>query len=191
MKLIIGLGNPGKEYENTRHNIGFMSVQKIYGSMHLTEQKSTKFNAFIAEYTYNNEKILFVRPLTFMNLSGETVEKLSHFYKVNQNDIIIIHDDMDLPVGNIRIRKSGSSGGHNGLKSIISLLGSEDFIRIRVGIGKPELHDENSIINHVLSKFKPDEKILIDEAINLMPEIINTYLDKGIDYTMNIFNKRG
>jgi len=169
MKIIVGLGNPGKEYSKNRHNTGFMVLDALYEKLNANDWKEeSKFKSEIAEATVNGEKVLLVKPLTFMNLSGETVTKILSFYKANLEDLTVIYDDLDLPTGTIRVRDKGSAGTHNGMKSIVQLLGSEEFKRIRIGIESrgtlaPEQQDTSS---YVLSDFTKDEKALIDKAIS-------------------------
>lgn len=180
MKLIVGLGNPGKEYENTRHNIGFMCVDYFMMQNNLSFDKK----GLSSEY-YKGQDFIIAKPQTFMNLSGIAVSKLVSFYKINVEDIIVIHDDLDLPVGTLKIREKGSSGGHNGLKSIIQELGSENFKRVRIGIDKGE-----NTINHVLGKFKDDERVLIDEMIKETNSIIQDSLSMSFNKVMSLHNKR-
>jgi len=168
MKIIVGLGNPGKEYANTRHNAGFMALDALHKKLNAEDWKEeSKFKAEIASATVNGEKVLLVKPTTFMNLSGEAVTKILSFYKIDLEDLTVIYDDIDLPTGTIRIRDKGSAGTHNGMKSIIQLLGSEEFKRIRIGTESrgelaPEQQDTSS---YVLSDFGKEEKVLIDKAI--------------------------
>lgn len=169
MKLVIGLGNPGEKYTKTRHNIGFEVIEKALIHFNISDEKY-KFKGLISEKNINGEKILFFKPQTFMNLSGDSVIEVVNFYKLNpNNDLIVVHDDMDLPVGKIRIRKTGSSGGHNGLKSIISHIG-QDFIRIKCGIGRTE----NDTIDFVLGNFLKEEREIVDTMIK---EANNAVLD--------------
>lgn len=184
--LIVGLGNPGKEYEKTPHNVGFMAVDEIAKTYNLTFNLSQKHKAMIAEGKINGEKIILMKPLTFMNLSGNAVRSYVEYYKIDINDIIIIYDDMDLPIGTLRIRKTGSSGGHNGIKSIISNLQTESFKRIRIGIGRPT--NNLGTIDFVLHTLNKEESNIITETIDKMPKIIETTVDKGFDYMMNIYN---
>ncbi|MDR3259667.1 MAG: aminoacyl-tRNA hydrolase [Fusobacteriaceae bacterium] len=175
MKLVIGLGNPSEKYIKTRHNIGFEVIEKLLINFNINDEKH-KFKGLISEKNINGEKVLFLKPQAFMNLSGDSVIEVVNFYKLNPNtDLIIIHDDMDLPIGKIRIRKTGSSGGHNGLKSIISHIG-QDFIRIKCGIGRTE----NDTINFVLGNFPKEEREIVDAMIK---EAGNAVIDfiAGID----------
>lgn len=190
MKLIIGLGNPGNEYSNTHHNIGFMALEKIDKIKGLTFAKNLKYNAEIAEYNYKSDKVLLVKPLTYMNLSGNSVGKLARFFKVNSEDILVIHDDLDLPLAKLRIRRNGSSGGHNGIKSIIECLGTSEFPRVRIGIDNPKKNQEHGVIDYVLSKFSEEDLKLLDPVLDLMPNLVDDFIEHGIDYVMNHYNKR-
>ncbi|OGY42632.1 MAG: aminoacyl-tRNA hydrolase [Candidatus Buchananbacteria bacterium RBG_13_36_9] len=183
MKLIIGLGNPGQEYQNTRHNIGFQIVDMIADNLILKSLKpNKKFQAEICEGTFGNEKVILAKPQTFMNNSGLAVKKIKTFYKIKPPDIIIIHDDIDLPVGKIRISQSSSSGGHKGIDSIIKELKSKNFIRVRMGIAN-ELREKIPAEKFVLQKFSSqDEKKLKNvflAALNAVQMLIeNEKLEK-------------
>ena len=168
MKLIVGLGNPGKEYENTRHNIGFMTVDKIIYEKNLTEKE--KFNGKYYEYNVNNEKIIILKPQNYINLSGQVISKFVNYFKIDINDILIIHDDLDLPVGKIKLRMSGGSGGHNGLKDIENCLKTKNYKRIKVGISNNKNIDTK---DYVLGKFNSEDKKIIDNSINTILNIIN------------------
>lgn len=188
MKIFVGLGNPGAEYSKTKHNVGFMLADKLAEDLN-AENFREKFNALVAETFFDGEKILIVKPQTFMNLSGESVGPLTDFFKIPAENLIVAHDDMDLPVGNIRLRPKGSGGGHHGIESIIQHLGGEkNFPRVRIGIGRPP---ENwSVNNHVLSPFNSDDAEKISDAIkNLIPAVKCIFTD-GIDMAMNKFNPK-
>jgi peptidyl-tRNA hydrolase, PTH1 family len=164
MKLIAGLGNPGERYKNTRHNIGFMVVDQLVSIEELPACKlSDKFRAEIVEGRAGGEKLLLVKPTTMMNLSGESVQKLMHFYKIEPHDIWVIHDELDLPLGKLRIRRRGSSGGHNGVQSIIDHIG-EDFWRFRVGVTGAE-RTERPAEQYVLEAFNDDEREGLDRIV--------------------------
>ncbi|WP_163467996.1 aminoacyl-tRNA hydrolase [Fusobacterium sp. IOR10] len=168
MKLIVGLGNPGKQYEKTRHNIGFMVVDKIIEKLNFNNSKE-KFKGLLIEGNYNNEKLLLLKPQTYMNLSGESIVEVVNFYKLNiEKDVIIIFDDMSMNFGKLRIRDKGSSGGHNGIKSIISHLG-ENFTRIKVGIGGAASDDK--IISHVIGRFSKEEENQLENVIENVSEM--------------------
>lgn len=188
MKIFVGLGNPGANYANTKHNVGFMLADKIFAELGANDWRNN-FNAQVAESFYNGEKILLVKPQTFMNLSGEAVAPIVNFYKIPIENLIVAHDDMDLPVGMIRLRPKGSSGGHRGVDSIIKNLGGEkNFPRVRIGIGRPQ---ENFSVNgHVLSNFNVEDTEKISAAIeNLIPATLCIFSD-GIDIAMNKFNPK-
>lgn len=188
MKIFVGLGNPGAEYAKTKHNVGFMLADKLAEKIG-AENWREKFNALVAESFFDGEKILIVKPQTFMNLSGEAVGSLTNFYKISAEDLIVAHDDMDLPVGKIRLRPKGSGGGHHGIESIIQHLGGEkNFPRVRIGIGRPP--QNWTVNNHVLSPFNPEDAEKISEVIeNLIPAVICIFRD-GIDMAMNKFNPK-
>ena len=190
MYLIAGLGNPERKYEGTRHNAGFAAVDVLLDKMGGEKLNETKFNGAYTKLRYQSahglEQIIVVKPLTYMNLSGNCIAPLANFYKIEPEHIIVFSDDINLDVGRMRIRPSGSAGGHNGLKSIISSLGSDKFGRIRVGVGmKP---DNMDLAVHVLAKFnQTDEKIMkevYDEAASAAFDII----DNGVEHAMNRYN---
>lgn len=184
MKLIVGLGNPGKEYNKTRHNIGFMCIDKIAEYFNVTFD-SIKFNGSYTQFIYNGEKIILLKPLKYMNLSGEVVRDFVNFFKINIEDILIICDDLDTKIGNFRLRYKGSSGGHNGLKNIELHLSTKDYKRIKVGISNDKNIDTK---NYVLGKFTEDEIELINPIIDKMPNITEDYLKLPFDNVMNKYN---
>lgn len=193
MKIIVGLGNPGKEYEETRHNIGFKIIESLaqkftFEPFHL--EKKFKAALTIGETALKKEKIIFAKPQTYMNLSGEAVAALMNFYKIETADMWVIYDDLDLPLGKIRIRKEGSAGTHNGMKSIITQIGKNNFPRFRFGIESrgqtaPKQQDTTSF---VLSPFTIHEQPLVEETVQKMIEALQQSLDKGIEVCMNTFN---
>lgn len=185
MKAIIGLGNPGKDYQRTRHNVGFMTVDEL-GKLLSVQISKIKFKSLYGEVSYKGEKILLVKPQTYMNRSGEAVRELINFYKLDPQDIIVIYDDIDIPLGEIRVRMKGSSGSHNGMKSIIQQIQSDQFPRIRIGIGKK--HAEQDLANFVLSAFSKDELIDIEIATKNAGEAALVYATEGIDKAMNTYN---
>jgi PTH1 family peptidyl-tRNA hydrolase len=161
-KLIVGLGNPGKKYENTRHNIGFKVLDR-FCCIHNIQLNTSGFNGIFHKGTLFEKKIIILKPMTYMNLSGNSVSSVVGMYKIELKDVLIVYDDMDLPLGKMRIRKKGTAGGHNGMKSIISSLGNNINIpRLRIGIGRTE---ENNSINHVLSNFSKEENKILDDVI--------------------------
>ncbi|WP_101772538.1 aminoacyl-tRNA hydrolase [Peptostreptococcus faecalis] len=185
MYIIVGLGNPGKKYENTRHNAGFDVVDKLASKNNIKIDK-IKHKALIGEGRIGNEKVIIVKPQTYMNLSGESVVSVLNFYKVDLENLIVIYDDIDLDVGKLRIRKKGSAGSHNGMKSIIKHIGTVEFPRVRVGVSKPD--KGRDLANFVLSRVSKDEEIDmmegIDKAVSTVEEIINS----NIDSAMNKYN---
>lgn len=187
MYLIVGLGNPGKQYANTRHNVGF---DVIYYLSHKYDCTNTKqqHKGLTATFNLDGEKIMLCEPLTFMNLSGQCVASLANYYKIPTENIIIIYDDVDLPLGEVRVRAKGGPGTHNGMRSIVSSLGTTDFPRVRVGIGpKNEYMD---MVDFVLSRFPKDEQPIIDKSIELAGEAAILIATKGVDYAMNIINSK-
>lgn len=183
MKMIVGLGNPGKEYENTRHNVGFMILDSFIKDFKLEK----KFQAMIKVTDIAGEKCLFVKPLTFMNESGLSVGKIAKYYNISCSDIFVIQDDMDLPFGKIKLKINSSAGGHNGIKSIINALSSNSFARLKVGIA----HDkDNDAIKHVLGHFSKTEMEFFEKNYDHFQEIIVSYIRNGIDVTMNRYNTK-
>ena len=187
MKIVVGLGNPGREYQPTRHNVGFFLLDALAKDLDATSWKESQ-RELISETRIDGEKILLVKPQTFMNLSGESVGNLVSFYKIPLEDLIVAHDDMDLPVGKIRIRPKGSGGGHHGIESIIQHVGSSEFPRVRIGVGRP--HENFSVISHVLAPFSSEERNLIDTAIEDLLPAVRCIITDGIDIAMNRFNPR-
>ena len=190
MKIIIGLGNPGSKYDKTRHNVGFDLVSFYADSekSHFSEWKTNKkFDSEIAEGKINGEKIILAKPQTFMNDSGRAVFNIAKFYKVAPRDILVVHDDIDLPLGKIRIKKTGSSGGHRGIESIIESLGSEQFIRLKIGVGFPE-NKKIDAAKLVLKKISKVENKIIDETKKRVAEAISMIMENKEDEAMNRFN---
>ena len=186
MKLVFGLGNPGNKYKNTKHNIGFMAVDEIAQNFGLTFNQ-TKFKSLYAEGHIGDEKVFLIKPQTFMNLSGESIQPWVDYYDLTGKDIVIIYDDMDLPVGKIRLRVQGSAGGHNGIKSIIGQLGTKEFNRIRVGIGRPM--SGQSVISHVLSQFPAKQTEKINKSLIKVESAVYYWINSHtFQETMNGFN---
>jgi PTH1 family peptidyl-tRNA hydrolase len=185
MKVIIGLGNPGKEYEFTRHNIGFLTVDYLSDELQIPFNQA-KFKGVYGEGRYKNEKVILLKPLTYMNLSGESIRELIDFYKLSIDDLLIIYDDLDLSPGKLKLRYKGGSGGHNGLKSIIHHLKTEQFKRIRMGIGRPLQGD---IVSHVLGRFPTEEDEQLNEVIKKAAEASLSFIGEH-DFTkvMNMYN---
>lgn len=183
MKLIVGLGNPDKEYDKIRHNVGFMVIDNYLGSVNW----SNKFNALYCEKVINGEKIIFVKPLTYMNNSGNAVGEFVRYFNIDNKDILVIQDDLDLNVGDYKLKMHSSSGGHNGIKSIIASLGNQDFPRLKVGIGSVK---KDEVIDYVLGRFSKSELEVLNELFNTFDKIINSFINEGIDKTMNVYNTK-
>jgi PTH1 family peptidyl-tRNA hydrolase len=193
MKLIVGLGNPGQRYANNRHNVGFICLSHFARTQGIQfDKKQGKARIGTGEVAGN--KVVLAKPQTYMNLSGESVSRLIKKFNINPDDLLVIHDDLDLPLGKIRIRHGSSSGGHKGIDSIINELGSQDFIRLRVGIGHPAENkdttefSDDEIITYVLGDFTPDEKQTITQVIPKVSEAILCLLTEGLTVAMNRYN---
>ncbi len=185
MIVIVGLGNPGGKYSLTRHNVGFDVIDLVGKKLDIKVNK-VKFKALIGEGTWGGQRIVLVKPSTYMNLSGESIRPLMDFYKLDPRDLMIVLDDIDIEFGTLRIKKKGSAGTHNGLKSIISHIGTDQFPRLKIGIGqKPPSYD---LADFVLSKFSKSERIIIDEAIANAADAIDEFIIRGIDSAMNKYN---
>jgi PTH1 family peptidyl-tRNA hydrolase len=193
MKLIVGLGNPGKAYAHNRHNIGFRCLNHL-ARLHSISVKKHQCQSQVGSGKIASVEVLLAKPKTFVNLSGEAVGRLIRKYNISIDDLVVIYDDLDLPLGKLRLRPGGSAGGHKGINSIISALGSEDFPRIKVGIGRPTtedgtaITDEDVIVGYVLSDFTPQEEAIIKPAIATVAEAIRCILTEGITAAMNKFN---
>ena len=185
MKIIAGLGNPGAEYAQTKHNVGFMLVDALAERLNAPAWKEDFFSA-ITEVRIAGEKVFLVKPLTYMNNSGEALGPMLSYYKTDADDLVVVHDDMDIPVGTVRIRKKGSSGGHNGIKSILTHVGSEDFARVRIGIGRPPAGW--TVINHVLAPFSSEDAPKIRAAIDYLLPAVECIVADGVDLAMNKYN---
>ncbi len=182
--MIVGLGNPGERYERTRHNVGFWCVDRLAEDWSASRERR-RFKAVISELKVGPRRLVLVKPQTFMNDSGDAVAPASRWYKVPATQLLVIHDDLDLPVGRIRLRRGGSSGGHRGVASIIQRLGHGDFLRLRIGIGRPPSDDA---VDHVLSRFTPEEQSVVDRIVDAVPDVIRCVLEDGIAEAMNRYN---
>jgi PTH1 family peptidyl-tRNA hydrolase len=191
VKLIVGLGNPGKTYAHSRHNVGFQCLNH-FARLHSIHFWHRQCQARVGVGKMSGENLLLARPGTFMNLSGKSVACLVHKHSIPLSDLLVIYDDLDLPLGKIRLRQSGSSGGHKGMNSIISALASEDFPRIKVGIGRPQVEGESlgedAIVSYVLSDFSRREEEMIKPVVARVAEAIDCFLTQGITAAMNKFN---
>jgi PTH1 family peptidyl-tRNA hydrolase len=186
MKLLVGLGNPGRKYEKTRHNVGFQVIERLAGK--LAVPLSRRFlRADVGQAVIGGEKVLLAKPQTFMNASGQAVAPLLNWYKLSLDDLIVVYDDMDLPPGVMRIRPQGGSGGHRGLDSIIEHLGTTRFPRLRIGIGKPGEY-QGDTIDWVLGKFSKEEKKEIETAVERAVDALQVFVTEGINQAMNQYN---
>lgn len=186
MYLVVGLGNPGRQYDMTRHNIGFVVIDHLADKLGI-KVKKLKFKAIYGEGVIGGEKVLLVKPQTYMNLSGESVRDFVNFYKIPNENIIIIHDDISLAAGRLRIREKGSAGGHNGLKSIIYQLSTDEFIRIKIGVGTPENKD-HELADYVLGRFTKEEIPVLEESIIKASMSVEEIIKNGAQSAMNKFN---
>lgn len=188
MFIIAGLGNPSREYDKTRHNVGFDTVDYL-AEKHGISISEKKHKALVGKGIIADQKVILIKPQTYMNLSGESIRAVLDFYKVDEREkLIVIYDDISLPPGQLRIRKKGSAGGHNGIKNIITHLGHDTFMRIKVGIGeKPQGYD---LADYVLGRFSKDDRVVMEEAFQEAADAIEVMITKGPDAAMNLFNKK-
>lgn len=175
MKLIVGLGNPGKDYENTRHNAGFMALDVLANSLNAEFKLETKFKGFVSNVKIGDKKAILLKPVTYMNLSGESVQAVLNYYKIDVSDLIVVSDDLDSPTGRVRVRALGSAGGHNGHKNIISHLGTEEYKRIKIGIGRS---DVIGVIDWVLQRFNEEELSLINSATEKVKNALIDFINE-------------
>ena len=183
MILIVGLGNPGKQYEKTRHNIGFDVIDYMANKYNIDVNRE-KFKGSCGEGFIENKKVILLKPLTYMNLSGESIRELANFYKLEDDEIIVVYDDISLDIGRLRIREKGSAGGHNGIKSIIQNLGGDKFPRVKVGVGQPK----DNLVNHVLGKFSKEDREHIEKVIPVVSDAIVEIVKNDAKESMNKFN---
>ena len=188
MKIIIGLGNPGRKYEKTPHNIGFEVIDELADVLSCSLKRSLRFNARIGKATWNGEKVLLVKPQTFMNNSGMAVGSIARYQKVDASDVVAVSDDADLDLGSLRLKSGGGSGGHRGIDSLIQHLGKKDFARVRVGVGKGR--EGQGLVGHVLQRFSQKEKRVAEKIVALAAQSVLCLLDAGIDEAMNKYNGR-
>jgi PTH1 family peptidyl-tRNA hydrolase len=175
IRLIVGLGNPGREYETTRHNVGFLWVDELARLQKLSFKSETRFHGLTSRGQLHGQEVFLLKPQTFMNVSGRSVVALALFYKILPNQILVVHDELDLPPGSAKLKMGGGHGGHNGLKDIIAHLGSKDFWRLRVGIGHPG--DRAEVVNYVLKAPRKEEQILIDEAMQRAQDVAQLIIE--------------
>jgi PTH1 family peptidyl-tRNA hydrolase len=185
MKLVVGLGNPGRQYAGTRHNVGF-DVLNLLAERHRLDWESAPADALIAKW--RAASVLLAKPMTFVNLSGQAIGDLLRFYKIELPDLFVIVDDVNLELGRLRARASGSAGGHNGLKSVIAAFGTEDFARLRVGVGRGDARRD--LADHVLAKFDPEERTIVAEAVGRAADAAELFVAEGVEPVMNRFNRK-
>ncbi|MGD9809048.1 MAG: aminoacyl-tRNA hydrolase [Deferribacterales bacterium] len=183
--LIVGLGNPGEKYDRTRHNLGFMVADRL--AYEYSASFKEGFKGIYAEFFLNGEKHYILKPFTYMNLSGESVQPLAAYYKIDVEDIIAVHDEMDIEFGRMKLKKGGNDGGHKGIRSMIQMLGDKDFVRLKMGIGKDGLRDT---VGHVLGKFSPEEAEKLDEFIDIGVKAVVCCINEGVRPAMNSFNSK-
>ena len=184
MKVIVGLGNPGAQYANTPHSVGFEVVDAIAAELGLEWETKKAFSCLMAKGVFAGVPVLLVKPQTYMNLSGDSVAPVVKYHNATPADLIVVQDDIDIPLGRLRIRKNGSCGGHNGIRNIIERLGSQSFIRLKVGVGK----DKSNVIGHVLGKFDPATRTMVDKVVSASVQAVASILRDGADKAMNVFN---
>lgn len=184
MKVIVGLGNPGAQYANTPHSVGFEVVDAIAAELGLEWETKKAFSCLMAKGVFAGVPVLLVKPQTYMNLSGDSVAPVVKYHNATPADLIVVQDDIDIPLGRLRIRKNGSCGGHNGIRNIIERLGSQSFIRLKVGVGK----DKSNVIGHVLGKFDPASRTTVDKVVSASVQAVASILRDGADNAMNVFN---
>jgi PTH1 family peptidyl-tRNA hydrolase len=187
MKVIAGLGNPGAEYASTPHSIGFEVVDAVAKAIDASWKRSSSFKGEIATAVVDGQKVMLVKPQTFMNLSGECIAPVLKYHNATAADLVVVSDDIDLPTGKLRIRKGGSAGGHNGLKSVIEKVGTQDFIRLRLGVGR-EGRSRSSVIGHVLGKFTAADRTVMDEVVAEAKNVVGTLFAENVETVMNRYN---
>ncbi|MBI4411505.1 MAG: aminoacyl-tRNA hydrolase [Deltaproteobacteria bacterium] len=189
MKLIVGLGNPGKKYEGTRHNIGFRVVDRLCEALEAKFKKARLREEAVVNMA-GAVKVILAKPLTFMNLSGEAVGEVLRYYRLDPEGMLVVHDDLDLPLGRLKFSKGSSAGGHNGVASIINSIDTRKFGRLRIGIGRPSETEGKDVVAYVLEPFPPDERKFVEETIVKSGEALRDYLKSGIEAVMNRYNKK-
>ncbi len=187
MILVVGLGNPGKEYSLSKHNIGFMVVDELANRLGVSLNK-IGFTSVYGEALFEEKKVVLLKPQTYMNRSGKAVTEFVGFFKILARDVISVYDEMDLSFGNLKIKVGGGSAGHNGIESIITSIGDDSFIRVRVGIGKPGQKSET--VSHVLSRFRKDEKKIVEDALGRAADAVLEIIARGVENAMNKFNRK-
>jgi PTH1 family peptidyl-tRNA hydrolase len=186
VKLVAGLGNPGRNYEGTRHNVGFVVLDTL-ARRHSLRFEASRASAVEAKWRAGEEVVLLVKPLTFMNASGEAVAALCRYYRVDVADLLVVCDDVNLPVGRLRVRASGSEGGHNGLRSVATELGTMEYARLRIGVGRGDVRRD--LADHVLAGFEPEERTGIEDAVARSADAVESWITHGLGPVMNTFNR--
>ena len=187
LRMVVGLGNPGNNYEDTRHNVGFMVADKIARDFNIALNK-TKFDAIFGRGLIEDVDVLLVKPMAFMNRSGPPLQKLAHYFRISGEDMLVIHDDIDLAFGRLKIKEKGGHGGHNGIRSIMDAFGGGDFVRLRIGVGRSET--EGNVTDHVLGRFSDDKAEMVARVITVARDAAVTVLCEGIKVGMNAFNRK-
>ncbi len=185
MYLIVGLGNPEEDYSGTRHNMGFDTVNKLAKQFNIEIIKK-KFKGIYGTGIIENKKVIILKPQTYMNLSGESIKEIMNFYKIKEESLIVIYDDMDIKLGTVKIRKTGGAGTHNGMKSVIQNIGTKNFTKVRVGIGTPK--DKSDLINYVIGYVPEEEKEILDKSTTIAKDAIIEIIKSGVDIAMNKYN---
>lgn len=188
--MVVGLGNPGLQYEFSRHNIGFRIIDNLAREIETEFKRVKSYDSLVSRGKLMNHKLILVKPQTYMNLSGKSVSKIVSYYRISFQDLLIVYDDLNLELGQIRIRKRGSAGGHKGVESIIQYLNSEDIPRLRIGIGKPSINSNFDYASYVLSNFNNNEKDKISEVIQLSTEAIKTVIEDSLEKAMRKYNRK-
>ena len=184
MKIIAGLGNPGAQYENTPHSVGFEAVDAIAAEIGASWEEKRQFKCMMAKGNFAGQQVMLVKPMTYMNLSGDSVAPVVKYHNATPADLLVVQDDIDLPLGRMRIRKNGSCGGHNGIRNIIERIGTQDFARLKLGVGK----DRSNVIAHVLGKFDPASRKVVDQVVAEAVKAAAAVLKNGADRAMNLYN---
>jgi peptidyl-tRNA hydrolase, PTH1 family len=190
VKLVVGLGNPGEKYRGTRHNVGFQVIDALarrHGLSDVTDEARSPADAEVLRWRRAEDPVLLAKPQTFMNLSGHAVQALNHFFKIEPSDLLIVCDDVNLPLGRLRVRAAGSEGGHNGLRSVAEVLGTIEYARLRVGVGRGDMRRD--LADHVTAEFEPEERPGIEAAIARAADAVETWISDGLAKMMNVFNR--
>ena len=186
MKVIVGLGNPGRRYRDTRHNVGFVTIDEV-ARRRACEFETFSSTSMVAKLSIEGERVLFVKPLTFMNLSGQSAGEVIRYYRVAPSNLLVVADDVNLPLGRVRVRERGGAGGHKGLLSIIESLGTEEFPRLRIGVGRGA--EDRDLSDYVLARFEPDEQVAVKSTVGRAADAVEMFVFEGIEQVMNEFNR--